>query len=303
MPDDEVRVAAVGRAAAADLERAVRAALGTDSCTRALAAATLTVQPGGLSNHAWIAAAAGERFFVRLSPPDAERFGVDRDAECGLLHIVANAGFAPYVIRCDPARRLLVTRLVPGHSWQRDEAIAPHNIARLAQSLRGLHSLPMQPGMRTVDFAVQAAHLEAQCAGASPVDNELRGAAMEVLAALGRGAGPETLCHNDLHHLNLIDAGDRLWLVDWEYGGAGDPVFDLASFLCQHDCGPREQSTLLEAYGKGGRINDERVTAARWAFDYVQWLWYRAWPDSGSADPVYTRRAAAIEQRLRRRTR
>jgi thiamine kinase len=288
MPDDAAR------------EREVREALGTDPRTAALARGSLTVQLGGLSNHAWIAEAAGERCFVRLSPPNAERLGVDRRAECELLRTVAQAGLAPEVIRCDPERRLLVMQWVAGHPWRREEATAPGNIGQLAQSLRRLHSLPVEPGMRRVSFAAQAAHLEAQCAGPWRVDRELRAAAIDALAVLRCGARPETLCHHDLHHLNLIEADGRLCLVDWEYGGAGDPLFDFASFLCQHDCGPGVQERLLEAYGTSGSFDAGNVAAACWVFDYVQWLWYRAWPDSGAADPVYAERAAAIERRLRR---
>jgi thiamine kinase-like enzyme len=33
--------------------------------------------------------------------------------------------------------------------------------------------------------------------------------------------------HNDLLPANLIDDGDRLWLVDWEYAGFNSPLFDL----------------------------------------------------------------------------
>ena len=33
--------------------------------------------------------------------------------------------------------------------------------------------------------------------------------------------------HNDLLPANLIDDGNRLWLVDWEYAGFNSPLFDL----------------------------------------------------------------------------
>ena len=33
--------------------------------------------------------------------------------------------------------------------------------------------------------------------------------------------------HNDLLPANLIDDGDRLWLIDWEYAGYNSPLFDL----------------------------------------------------------------------------
>ena len=50
------------------------------------------------------------------------------------------------------------------------------------------------------------------------------------VAAPGRGGAP---CHNDVHHLNVV-GGDELRLIDWEYAGAGEPLFDLASVCVYH---------------------------------------------------------------------
>ena len=33
--------------------------------------------------------------------------------------------------------------------------------------------------------------------------------------------------HNDLLAANLIDDGQRLWLIDWDYAGFNSPLFDL----------------------------------------------------------------------------
>jgi thiamine kinase-like enzyme len=281
----------------ARLETEVRAALRTAPATAGLADVPLTVEPGGLSNHAWIAATAGGRYFVRLSPVDSARLGVDRRSECVLLQAVADAGLSPAIVRCDPSQRLLVTRHVADHALSRTEAIEPREIGRLAKALHILHAMPRPPGVQRVDFAAQATRLEAQCSGALLIDDDLRSRARTAFATLARGGRRDTLCHNDLHHLNLVGTPDRLWLVDWEYGGTGDPVFDFASFLCQHDCGARERDLLCTAYGNGAPAADQ-LAAACWAFDYVQWLWYRAWPAGEGADPVYAGRAAAIERRL-----
>ncbi len=271
----------------------------TAESTVALADAQMTVQEGGLSNHAWVAESAGQRYFVRLSPVDSARLGVDRASECALLQIVARAGLAPEVVRCDPSQRLLVTRHVGGHALAREEAITPRNLARVGAALRVLHALPVPAGMRRVDFAAQAAHLETQCTGESAAGEAFRDRARATFAAMAGVGRRDTLCHNDLHHLNLVEGADRLWLVDWEYGGAGEPVFDFASFLCQHDCGPHERDLLLDAYGVDAAPGLDALRAACWAFDYVQWLWYRAWPAGEGADPVFAERAVALERRLR----
>src|SRR4029078_12571012 len=53
-----------------------------------------------------------------------------------------------------------------------------------------------------------------------------------------RAAQPPRAAHNDLLNANFIDDGERLVIVDWEYAGMGDPVFDPADFSNHHAPAP-----------------------------------------------------------------
>jgi thiamine kinase-like enzyme len=280
-------------------EEAVRRALKSNSTTSALEGVPLVPVPGGLSNHAWRAEMGGRSYFVRLGGRDAERLGVDRHSECTLLETVAAAGLSPAVLACDPASDLLVTQFVDGEPWHRADAHEPRNLRRLGEALRRLHQLPVPAGVRRVSFHAQAGQLEAQLEGAGVVERAVKRAVGPAFERLSSRPECVALCHNDLHHLNLLDSGDRLWVVDWEYGGCGDLLFDFASFLCQHESGPAEQEALLDAYGDRQAVAPDLVAAARRAFDYVQWLWYRLWVERRpAAGAEYADRAAAIAQRL-----
>jgi thiamine kinase-like enzyme len=46
----------------------------------------------------------------------------------------------------------------------------------------------------------------------------------------------------------LIDDGKRLWLIDWEYGGFGTAMFDLANLAANGSFSPADDRLLLEAY-------------------------------------------------------
>jgi aminoglycoside phosphotransferase (APT) family kinase protein len=253
---------------------------------------------GGLSNHAWWAPRGERGCFVRLGGPHSASLGVDRDSECVLLGAVAEAGLAPKVLACDPSNGLLVTDFVPGGAWRREDAREPGNVRRLGALIRALHRLPAAAGVRHVSFSEQAARLEAELASAGETDAVVQRIAAEAFDALRPRPAIVTLCHNDLHHLNVLDDGVRLWLVDWEYGGRGDPLFDLASFLCQHESSPPERAALLEGYGDDGASAAE-LDAACAAFDYVQWLWYRLWAvRHPEANGEYLARADALAVRL-----
>ena len=40
---------------------------------------------------------------------------------------------------------------------------------------------------------------------------------------------PTVPCNNDLLAANVIDPGDRLWLIDYEYSGNNDPFFEIGN--------------------------------------------------------------------------
>ncbi len=299
----------------------MRAALAARTSTRALADAAFEPVRGGLSNHAWKVDSGGRQWFVRLGGPESATLGVDRESECALLAVAGAAGLAPPLVACDPSNGLLVTEFITGGPWSCEDARAARNIERIAERLRVLHRLESSSGIRRVDFEAQARALEAQLAARLAAEGPVRdGAARATSTSIVTGAAIrhavdsafgllaarracQVPCHNDLHHLNLLDDGSRLWLVDWEYGGLGDPLFDLASFACQHEFGTRERADLVAAYGaapgSGGQIQAPALDAACTAFDYVQWLWYSLWaarhPD---ASGEYASRAEALGARL-----
>jgi thiamine kinase-like enzyme len=288
--------AATPEAAAA--ERVARQALSARSATRSLASLPLTPIRGGLSNHAWRVDQGGRRYFVRIGGADSERLGVDRNSECVLLEAVSAAGLAPEVLACDPSNGLLVTRFVDGAPLRRESTQEPRLLRRLGEILRVLHRLPRPAGVREVSFVEQARLLESQLASTGGIDPRLASAAESGFRRLAGRRGRLALCHNDLHHLNILDHDDGLWLVDWEYGGWGDPVFDLASFVSQHALPAGRRSVLLEAYGDPS-IAGATLAAACIAFDYVQWLWYRLWiARNPEADGEYSARADALAARI-----
>jgi thiamine kinase-like enzyme len=254
---------------------------------------------GGLSNHAWRVDHDGHGYFVRFGGRGSESLGVDRRSECRLLGAVSAAGLAPEVLVCDPDRDLLVTRFIRAATWPREAARDVDNLRRFGEALRMLHSLPLRPGIGRVTFEAQAKFLEGRlgaAGSAQPAVRRVAGSAFETLAGREEIVA---LCHNDLHHLNILDDGERLWLVDWEYGGCGDPLFDLASFLCQQESTHEERRVLLSAYAGDAAIPINLVESACKAFDYVQWLWYRLRAVSAPGEAgEHSVRAEIISRRL-----
>jgi thiamine kinase-like enzyme len=76
---------------------------------------------------------------------------------------------------------------------------------------------------------------------------------------------PTVFGHHDLLPGNFLDDGQRLWLIDWEYGGFGTAMFDLANLSSNGAFGAAEDTALLEAYFEGRVSSDQRC-----AFDAMK---------------------------------
>ena len=63
-------------------------------------------------------------------------------------------------------------------------------------------------------------------------------------------ASPAALvpCHNDPWPGNLLDADGRIYLIDWEYSGMNDPMWDLAGLSVEAWFGPEQDRAMMEAY-------------------------------------------------------
>jgi thiamine kinase-like enzyme len=62
---------------------------------------------------------------------------------------------------------------------------------------------------------------------------------------------PIVFGHNDLLPANFLDDGARLWLIDFEYGGFGTAMFDLAGAASNAEMKDEESQELLAAYFDG----------------------------------------------------
>jgi len=232
---------------------------------------------GGLTNESWLVRANDTAIVVRLGSRDTESLQIDRKSEASVLAAVAVAGIGPPVLMCEPDQGVLVTQHLPGSTWSSRDARSSRNVARIAELLRRLHALPVPEGIRQIDLQQIVNDywntLLSRGLASNTGNTATRTRARELIAELARDA-TRRLCHNDVHHLNIIDDG-TLRLVDWEYAGAGDPYFDLASVCVYHEYSDDTRRELLLAYlGQDRPSAFSRLQRHCWVFNYIRELWF-----------------------------
>ena len=76
-------------------------------------------------------------------------------------------------------------------------------------------------------------------------------AAQPVRAALDANPMPLAPCHCDPLCENFLDGGERMWIVDGEYSGMNDPVWDLGDVSVEAEFDDARDREMMAAYCGG----------------------------------------------------
>ena len=225
----------------------------------------VSVEPlgGGITNRNFRVEAAGEEFVLRIGGKDTELLGIDRDAEHAAPCVAADLGLGPEVVAFVEPEGYLVTRYVDGEVGKVD-------LDRVGAALRRLHDGPALPARFDSFRVVEAYRATAHERGVAVPSAYPR--AKEIADRIERRRSGTTLrpCHNDLLSANFIDDGIRLWLVDWEYAGMGDPFFDLGNFAVNNELREEGENELLAANGSD---DAEALVLMRFMSDFPEAMW------------------------------
>ncbi|WZO96639.1 phosphotransferase [Isosphaeraceae bacterium EP7] len=206
--------------------------------------------PGGITNRNELVVDASGRKFVARSGADLPLLGVDRRNEVACQAAASSLGIAPEIVHHEPG--LLVTRYLDARTMTAESMQATDCLVRLAATLRKLHDawdglsgeMLYFSSFQTIrTYAENAKVLQASL----PDDvDEL----VDDARSLARRIQPFTpvLCHNDLLPANILNDGERISLVDWEYAGIGHPLFDLAGVSANCRLDDDQEQTLLAHY-------------------------------------------------------
>jgi thiamine kinase-like enzyme len=238
---------------------------------------SVTPLPGGITNLNYRVDAEGRAYVLRIGVEGAELLGIDRRREVQCMVAAGRAGVAPEVVYARPREGLLVTRFVSGRSLVPDRAVRGEVRMRVVRAMRRYHSGPPFAGRFSPSRTLES-YLAAARGGRAPVPRDadrLFERVSSIAAILRRSRTTPRPCHNDLWGRNLIDDGQRVHVVDWEYAGMGDLFFDLANFAIYHCPTDAADAALLSAYfGRARPATLARLKVMKIVAELREALWY-----------------------------
>ncbi|TPL98609.1 phosphotransferase family protein [Mesorhizobium sp. B2-3-10] len=230
---------------------------------------------GGLTN---LVFKAGD-YCLRIPGKGTEEY-INRANEAIAAREAAIAGVSPEVLHADAASGLMVTRYIAGAETMSPEKFKERqgSPARAAEAFRKLHASGAVFPFRFELFSMIDDYLKvlstrdvALPAGYHDVVRE----AESVRSALAVRPLPLVACHCDPLCENFLDTGERMWIVDWEYSGMNDPLWDLGDLSVEGKFDAAQDEELMRAYfgGEARPAERGRIVIYKAMCDLLWTLW------------------------------
>ncbi len=206
---------------------------------------------GGLTNKVY---RAGE-YCLRIPGEGTEEY-IDRANEAVAAREAAAAGVSPEVIHADPNTGIMVTQFIDDAVTMTPEEFKRRDKSpdRAGRAFSLLHKSSAVFPFRFELFAMIDEYLGIL----STKDVELPDGYHDVVAeaesvreALSKNELPLAPCHCDPLCENFLDTGERIWIVDWEYSGMNDPMWDLGDLSVEGSFDADQDEEMLAAYFSG----------------------------------------------------
>jgi thiamine kinase-like enzyme len=223
---------------------------------RQIESQTVEIEPlGSLTNLSYKLTTSVGTYVLRLPGEDTFDY-IDRRAEEHNSKITASVGVNAELLYFDAEDGTMLSRFIKGgsmdgESFERDP-MAP---ARAALVLRRIHHLGPVFKSRFDVFSMIRGYLDILYKLQMPPPEDYYEVRREaeairrVLQASPVGLAP---CHNDPWPGNFVVAsGGSLHLIDWEFSGMNDPIWDLGDLSVEAGFGAEQDRTMVEAYCGG----------------------------------------------------
>lgn len=217
---------------------------------------------GGLTNYNYIMEIGGREYVIR-QPGGMTDLMIDRHIEKVNNQVVSGLGLNSDCIYFDEFTGIKVSVHIPNSkNVALTDPCAPSNLTAVARLMKKIHTIQI-PFSNTFDWIKELEKYEnlvRMLKGDFFYDYmELK----EKLVKFVQDSIADIVlapCHNDTVPENFVtDDQGKAYLIDWEYAGMNDPIWDLAAYIVEARLPEDAMAYLMQAYfGKQASEEEER---------------------------------------------
>ena len=245
---------------------------------------------GGLSNHNYLVKNQGETYVLRIPGQSVSEL-VDRKVEKINATIASDHKINAEILFFDGDSGLQLCRFLDSAATLSPNTAKDQGaIQRVAKSFSVIHNSknlfegvfsPPAEARRYIDL--MAKHDIAMPAGFE-AEKQRMGKLMKKLESL---KVPKVSCHCDPLPENFLDDGNKVFIIDWEYSGLNDPMWDLGTYSCECGFNDDQNNLFLNTYFGKEPTEEQRFRfiSYRVLCDFIWSMWglYQG-KTSGNAD-------------------
>jgi thiamine kinase-like enzyme len=234
---------------------------------------------GGLTNLVHLVDTGTDKIIVRIPGEGTEEY-IDRKVELTNAIAAHKAGVSAEVLWADPATGVMISRAVDGITTMTPALFSERKGSpeRAGKALAKLHRSGETFDFRFELFSMIEDYLKILSTKDVTLPDgyhDIVRAADPVKAALQANPAPLAPCHCDPLCENFLDDGAVMWIVDWEYSGMNDPLWDLGDLSVEAGMTDAEEAELLHGYfGREPTLEEKgRVVIYKAMCDLLWTLW------------------------------
>lgn len=233
--------------------------------------------PGGETNVSYFVTIASDKYVIRLPGKGTDKF-IDRKAEKENLAYGTKIGINPETIYFDVESGVKITRQIDKVTELLPRQL--HLMKDVIHLLKRLHKSP-QPMSNHFDLFAMINYYESHIYEKNSLQAKkltpLKLTLLELKTIYQTFSITPTPCHIDAVCSNILkDQNDRLYLIDWEYSGMFDPLWDIATLSLSLKLTDEEEKLFLTYYFERQPMIEEiqRLHLLKIFLDYHWGLWY-----------------------------
>lgn len=243
---------------------------------------TLRCLTGGLTNQTYLVQSAAHSVILQIDGKRTRTLGVSEDKFINAA-IAGEMGVAPHVIAILDDQHAIASEFIVGKTLtpadlnddiRRRQVLATLRMYQEDTTHMFTHHFdPCQPIIACLRQHAHRLPLE--------IRTYLKRILTDMVPVLKRNAPPPCPSHNDFHSGNIMFDGENIKIIDWEYAGLFDPMYDLATLAnCMTPAdvpysNARARLLLTERY-PDMLISDEAVARLQ-RMRLLQEAWCYAW--------------------------
>ena len=205
---------------------------------------------GGITNLNFLISDSGSKSVVRLGSDIPEHL-VYRSNEIIVSEAAYKIGVSPKLIYNEPG--VLVLEFIESKTLE--PKTVRENLNKIVPIIRKIHEeipnkLSGQPQIFWVFYVIK--YYSNYLLNNNSSHISLIPSLLKKAEKLEKLSSPREIVfgHNDLLAANFLDDGSKIWVVDWEYGGFNDPLFDIGGLSSNNDLDENLENEVLEMYFK-----------------------------------------------------